>query len=347
MLEVLAERAFPVAELVPLASARSAGRSGRFGGGELEVRELSDESIARLRHRALLGRRRGQLEWAPRFVAAGAVVVDNSSFWRMDDDVPLVVAEVNPGGDRRPPRDRRQPELLDDADGRRAEADPRRGRDRAADRLDLPVGLGDRPARDRGAARPGAAVLAGDEVEAHVYPHQIAFNVLPQVETFKEGDDYTTEERKMMAETRKILGADDELGISATCARVPVFNAHSESVNVQTRELLAPEGCRELLAALPGWSCVDDPAEGIYPLRDRRGGPRRGPRRPDPSRPLARALPEPLDRRRQPPQGRRHERRSARRAARRARPRPGPRARPGRRLSRAAALPAVAIAEPA
>ena len=90
--------------------------------------------------------------------------------------------------------------------------------------------------------------------------------MLPQVETFKEGDDYTTEERKMMAETRKILGAGDELGIAATCARVPVFNSHSESVNLQTREPLEPDGCRELLAAAPGVVVLDDPAEGIYPL---------------------------------------------------------------------------------
>ena len=96
---------------------------------------------------------------------------------------------------------------------------------------------------DRGAARAvGGRARRRGAGEPHVYPHQIAFNVLPQVETFKDGDDYTTEERKMMAETRKILGAGDELGISATCARVPVFNAHSESVNLQTREPLDPDG---------------------------------------------------------------------------------------------------------
>src|SRR5947207_15408505 len=92
------------------------------------------------------------------------------------------------------------------------------------------------------------AVLAGDEARSSVYPHQIAFNVLPQVETFEDGDDYTTEERKMMAETRKILG-DAGLRISATCVRVPVYNAHSESVNLQTRKDLSPERCREVLSA--------------------------------------------------------------------------------------------------
>src|SRR5204862_5305614 len=98
-----------------------------------------------------------------------------------------------------------------------------------------------------------------------VYPHQIAFNVLPQVERFKDGDDYTTEERKVMAETRKILGRDD-IGISATCVRVPVLVGHSESVNVQTREPLSPEECREALAAAPGVVVVDNPGDGLYPL---------------------------------------------------------------------------------
>ena len=104
-------------------------------------------------------------------------------------------------------------------------------------------------------------MLDGDEPAAEVYPHPIAFNVLPQVETFKDGDDYTTEERKVMAETRKILGrSEDELGISATCARVPVFTGHSESVNVQTREDLSPEECRELLAGAPASSSSTSPA---------------------------------------------------------------------------------------
>jgi aspartate-semialdehyde dehydrogenase len=111
-----------------------------------------------------------------------------------------------------------------------------------------------------------AAVLEADELPPpSVYPHQIAFNVLPQVESFQEGDDYTTEERKMMRETRKILGAE-AIGISATCARVPVYTGHSEAVNVQTRDDLSPEDCRELLSAAPGVTVADDPSHAIYPL---------------------------------------------------------------------------------
>ena len=110
------------------------------------------------------------------------------------------------------------------------------------------------------------AVLNGDAAEASIYPHPIAFNVLPHVESFKDGDDYTTEERKMMAETRKILGAGEELGISATCVRVPVFGAHSESVNVQTRDALSPDDLHELLSSAPGVVVQDDPGNGVYPL---------------------------------------------------------------------------------
>jgi aspartate-semialdehyde dehydrogenase len=116
------------------------------------------------------------------------------------------------------------------------------------------------------------AILNGSEVQADVYPHRIAFNALPQVETFKDGDDYTTEERKMMAETRKILGVGDELAISATCVRIPVFTGHSESVNIETSEDLSPEDCRKLLAAAPGVAVVDDPANGIYPLASEAAG---------------------------------------------------------------------------
>jgi aspartate-semialdehyde dehydrogenase len=116
-------------------------------------------------------------------------------------------------------------------------------------------------------AQTHALLHEADVPPAEVYPHRIAFNVLPQVETFKAGDDYTTEERKMMAETRKILGVGEEqLKISATCVRVPVLMGESESVNVQTREPISPEGCRELLASAPGVVVVDSPADGVYPL---------------------------------------------------------------------------------
>lgn len=273
ILEILAERDFPVSELVPFASERSAGKQVRFRDSEISCVALSDDSIQGLD--LVISSAGGSVssEWAPRLVDAGAVVVDNTSFWRMHDHVPLVVSEVNP----------------DAVEGHQGlVANPN------CSTMQMVVGLkpildavgierlvistyqsvsgtGQR-AIDELTAQTRAA-LEGESAPADVYPHPIAFNVLPQVETFKDGDDYTTEERKMMAETRKILGASDEsLGISATCARVPVYNAHSESVNVQTRDELSPDECRELLSSAPGIIVVDDPANGVYPLATEAAG---------------------------------------------------------------------------
>lgn len=205
--------------------------------------------------------------WAQKWIDAGAVVVDNTSFWRMHEDVPLVVAGVN-----------------DDAaaDHNGLVANPN------CTTMQLMVAL--KPILDaagverlivstyqsvsgtgRNAIKElrdeSEAVLQGKPIETpQVYPHQVAFNVLPQVENFKDGDDYTTEERKVMSETRKILGLSEAVGISATCARVPVITGHSESVNVQTERELSPEECRELLSEAPGLIVLDDPGAGIYPL---------------------------------------------------------------------------------
>ena len=274
ILEVLAERGFPATEVIPFSSERTAGTKLSYGGREIECRPLSAESIGGID--LVLSSAGGTIseEWAPRFVEAGAVVVDNTSFWRMHEDVPLVVAEVNP-------------EALDGHRGIVANPNCSAmqmlvalgplhravGLERIVVSTYQPVsGTGRRAMRELEAQT--HALLHGSEVPpAEVYPHRIAFNILPQVETFKGGDDYTTEERKMMAETRKILGAgEDELGISATCVRVPVLRGESESVNVQTREPLSPEECRRLLAAAPGVVVVDAPGDGVYPLATEAAG---------------------------------------------------------------------------
>jgi aspartate-semialdehyde dehydrogenase len=267
ILGVLAERGFPAAEVVPFASERSAGKAIEWGEEKLEVRALGEETIAGLD--VVLSSAGGKVsaEWAPKLVEAGAVVVDNTSYWRMHEDVPLVVAGINP-------------EAADAHKG--IVANPNCTTmvammalgpiHRAAGLRRLVVssyqavsGTGQKAIEEL--RRQSQAVLEGDEhPPAAVYPHRIAFNVLPQVEVFADGDDYTTEERKVMAETRKILGLGEEVGISATCARVPVFTGHSESVNVQTDEDLSPEQCRELLAGAPGVVVVDDPGSGRYPL---------------------------------------------------------------------------------
>jgi aspartate-semialdehyde dehydrogenase len=266
ILGVMRERGFPASEIVPFASERSAGRTIDHGDADLRVRTLSEEAIRGFDLALFSAGSEVSEQWVPRFADAGAVVIDNSSFWRMKDGVPLVVAEVNP-------------EALDSSRG--IVANPNcstmqmvvalkpildaAGIERIVVSTYQSVsGTGQRAVEEL--HDQSRAVIEAEELGApHVYPHQIAFNVLPQVESFRDGDDHTTEERKMMAETRKILGRDD-IGISATCARVPVYTGHSESVNVQTRDPLTPEACRELLAAAPGIVVLDDPAAGIYPL---------------------------------------------------------------------------------
>ena len=207
-------------------------------------------------------------EWAPRFVEAGAVVVDNTSFWRMHEDVPLVVTEVNPDAAERHnglianPNCSTMQMVVALAPIQRAVGIERI----VVSTYQSVSGTGQRAIDELDATSRTRCCTARSR-RAEVYPHRIAFNVLPQVETFKDGDDYTTEERKLMAETRKILGvAEEEVGISATCARVPVFVGHSQSVNVQTRDPLSPEECRELLSAAPGALVVDAPGEGVYPM---------------------------------------------------------------------------------
>ncbi len=265
MLEVLAERRLPTREVVAFASARSAGRQVPFGDETLSVRTLEEGAIDGFDVALFSAGGSVSREWAPRFAERGCVVIDNSSAWRMEEHVPLVIAEVNPG----------------DLDGHRGiVANPNCStmqmvmalkpiHDEATiERVVVSTyqstsGTGQAAVQElREQAR---SVLDDDPVSSSVYPHQIAFNVLPQVETFKDGDDYTTEERKMMAETLKILG-DNSVKVSATCVRVPVYAGHSESVNVQTARDLSPERCREVLAAFPGVVVVDDPAQGRYPM---------------------------------------------------------------------------------
>jgi aspartate-semialdehyde dehydrogenase len=267
ILEILAEREFPAAEVIPFASERSAGREIEWNGSTLECRPLSPETIQGID--IVLSSAGGSVsaEWAPRLVEAGAVVIDNTSYWRMHGDVPLVVAGVNPdaaAGHRgivANPNCTTMVMMMALAPIHRAVGLERL----VVSSYQAVSGTGQRAIEELLAQ--SRASLAGEAVAPpRIYPHQIAFNVLPQVEVFKDGDDYTTEERKVMAETRKILGFGEEVAISATCARVPVISGHSESINVRTREDLSPDDCRALLAEAPGVIVVDDPAAGRYPM---------------------------------------------------------------------------------
>jgi aspartate-semialdehyde dehydrogenase len=266
LLEGLRARSFPATEVVPFATARSAGRAVAFGDDELTVRELTEEAVRGFDLALFSAGGSTSGEWAPRFAEGGAVVVDNSSFWRMHDDVPLVVAEVNP-------------EALDAHRG--IVANPN------CSTMQMVVAL--KPILDRAGIERlvittlqsvsgmGRAAIEELRDQSHMllheqdppppeaYPHRIAFNVLPQAGSFAAEDDTTDEERKLINETRKILGRPD-IRVSATCTRVPVYVGHSESVNVETTEELSAAACRELLAGAPGVTVLDDPGHALYPL---------------------------------------------------------------------------------
>jgi aspartate-semialdehyde dehydrogenase len=263
VLEVLAERGFPASEVAAFASARSAGSRVPFAGGELEVRELTDDSFDGYDLALFSAGGSTSQRYAPEAVARGCVVVDKSSAFRMDAGVPLVVPEVNP-------------EAVDAHRGILSNPN--------CSTIQLVAAL--KPLHDAaglahvtvatyqavsgtgaGAVRElheqSRALLAGEPAAPEVYPHQIAFNVLPQCDAF-EGDS-TTEETKLIRETHKILG-DTSIAISATCVRVPVWRGHSEAVWVETHEPLGAERARALLRDAPGVRVVDDPAAGAYPL---------------------------------------------------------------------------------
>ena len=266
ILELLAARDFPVAELRLLASERSAGKAIEWNGEVLTVQAVGEDSIQGLD--LVLSSAGGSVsaEWTPKLVAAGATVVDNTSYWRMKDDVPLVVSEVNPDALDRHKGIVANPNCstmqmvvalkpLYDAAG--------------IERLVISTyqavsGTG-KGAIDELRAQARAVVGGYDVPAAQIYPHQIAFNALAQAGSFADGDDHTDEERKLINETRKILG-DPGIRVSATCVRVPVETGHSEAVNVETREPLDPARARDLLAAAPGVTVVDDPAAGRYPM---------------------------------------------------------------------------------
>jgi aspartate-semialdehyde dehydrogenase len=263
MLALLRERSFPAREIVPFASERSAG--SELEGG-LVVRGLADEAIDGFDLALFSAGSAISGEWAPRFVGAGAVVVDNSSRWRSQQDVPLVVSEVNPdalaghsGIIANPNCSTMQmvvalKPIYDEA-----------GIERLVICTYQAVSGTGKGAVDELIDQSHALIHGREPTPPKVYAHTIAFNALPQAGSFAEGDDHTDEERKLINETRRILG-DESIRISATCVRVPVLNCHSEAVNVQTRSPLSPERARELLERAPGVKVLDEPGAELYPM---------------------------------------------------------------------------------
>ncbi len=269
MLEILAERDFPVGELVPLASSRSAGSRIEFRGKGYVVRDLANFDPAGLPGGldiALFSAGSGTSEeYAPRFAGAGCYVIDNSSAWRMHDDVCLVVPEVNP-------------HALEMAKKNHIIANPNCSTIQMVVALKplhdaVPIkrvvvstyqavsGAGGRAIKEL--ATQTRNLLSGNEAEADVLPARIAFNVIPHIDVFLD-DGYTREERKMMDETRKIMGAD--IAVTATTVRVPVFYSHSEAVNLTFEGFMTAERARNILAQADGVCVVDDPASEDYPL---------------------------------------------------------------------------------
>ena len=264
MLSILAERDFPASEVVALASERSAGTTVAFGNGDLVVQDLATFDPTGVDIALFSAGGATSKEYGPKFAAAGAVVIDNSSTFRYDDDVPLVVSEVNPEAIRNRPRG-----II---------ANPN------CSTMQLMVAL--KPIFDAagierinvatyqsvsGAGRSGleelgvqtGKLLNFQEIEPKKFQAQIAFNLIPHIDDFLDNG-YTKEEMKLVWETRKILG-DDTIQVNPTAVRVPVFYGHSEAVNVETREKLGADRARELLEAAPGVVVVDERKAGGYP----------------------------------------------------------------------------------
>ncbi len=266
MLDVLERRDFPINELRLLASERSVGKKLKFKGQDVEVGLLSKDAFDGIDVALFSAGASRSIEFAPAAVGAGAVVVDNSSGFRMDEDIPLVVPEVNS-------------HAIAQYKNRGIIANPN------CSTIQMMVAL--KPIHDRAKIKrivvstyqavsgTGAKAIAeldeqvksyaaGKTLVSSVYPHQIAFNCLPHIDTFLDNG-YTKEEMKMVNETRKIF-EDPDIGVTATAVRVPVFYGHSESVNVETEEKITAAEVMNLLLSAPGIRVVDEPQKNIYPL---------------------------------------------------------------------------------
>ena len=265
MLDILASRNFPVGKVYALASERSAGKTVAFGRQELAVENLADFDFGKVQIGLFSPGASVSAVYAPKAGAAGCVVIDNTSQFRYDDDIPLVVPEVNP-------------EAIAQYRNRNIIANPN------CSTIQMLVAL--KPIHDavgitrinvctyqavsgtgkeaiEELATQTASLLNGRPAEARVYPKQIAFNVLPQIDVFQDNG-YTKEEMKMVWETRKIMG-DDSIEVNPTCVRVPVFYGHSEAVHIETRAKITAAEAQRLLAAAPGVVLMDERKPGGYP----------------------------------------------------------------------------------
>ena len=263
MLDILAERRFPVDELVPLASSRSIGTEVSFGDKTLKCRHLDTYDFAGTDICLMSAGGSVSKEWSPRIAAQGCVVIDNSSAWRYDSDVPLIVPEVNA-------------DAIKGFSKRNIIANPN------CSTAQLVVAL--KPLHDKakikrivvstyqsvsGAGKEAMdelfaqtrSVFVSDPVTTKKFPKRIAFNVIPEIDVFME-DGYTKEEWKMVVETKKIL--DPKIKVVATCVRVPVFIGHSESVNIEFENEISADEARDILREAPGVLVIDKRESGGY-----------------------------------------------------------------------------------
>jgi len=265
MLAILAERKFPVGKVYALASERSAGKRVQFGDGYLKVENLADFDFSKVQIGLFSPGASVSAEYAPKAAAAGCVVIDNTSQFRYDDDIPLVVPEVNP-------------QAVALYKNRGIIANPNCSTIQmlvalkpiydavGIERINVCTyqavsGTGKEAIEEL--AGQTASLLNGQPIEAKVYPKQIAFNVIPQIDVFMENG-YTKEEMKMVWETKKIMG-DESIQVNPTCVRVPVFYGHSEAVHIETRDKITAERARELLLKAPGVVVLDEHVPGGYP----------------------------------------------------------------------------------
>jgi len=265
MLEILEERDFPVGELYLLASSRSAGKRLMYKGKSILVQDLAEFDFSQAQIGLFSAGGSLSEEYAPKAAAAGCVVIDNTSHFRNDDDIPLVVPEVNP-------------EAIADYKQRGIIANPNCSTIQmlvALQPIRHAVGIsrinvatyqavsGTGKEAIEELATQTAALLNGREVKTDVYPKQIAFNALPHIDVFMDNG-YTREEMKMVWETRKIF-ADPEIQVNPTCVRIPVFFGHSEAVHIETKSKITAENVIALLKKAPGVKVVDGRKDGAYP----------------------------------------------------------------------------------
>ena len=265
MLLCLEQRNFPLGKLTLLASARSAGKRMIFRGEEIEVKELTHDSFAGVNIALFSAGGSISQEFAPSAAAAGATVIDNSSAFRMDPDVPLVVPEINPNAAKNPPRG-----IIANPNCTTIISLMALAPLHEAFGLESIIASSYQAVSGSGAQgiieleQQVAAIVAGEEVVSKIYPRQIAFNVIPQVDVFTDNG-YTKEEMKMQNEGRKILGFP-ELKVSCTCVRVPVYRSHSVSITAKFSRPIDADAARAAYAGKPGILVVDDPANKLFPV---------------------------------------------------------------------------------